>query len=150
MIGFTSTHAAASSKPWTRTFGAILCRWRLTASRLVSTPRPPAEHPAKSMRTGPGWDPSPFSRTMPVMAADTMREPRKANPKVESEAPASPNHESEEQYLTKTIEALAKGFCLGTVLFGFLTRERRGVRWGEARERRVSRGGDNGRSRCFW
>lgn len=69
-----------------------------TASRLVSTPRPPAEQPAKSSRSGPPLLPIPCALTSAVTAAETMREPRKEKPKVAEELPASPNQESLEQY----------------------------------------------------
>ena len=49
------------------------------------------------------------------MTAVTIREPRNAKPHVEELAGASPNHESELQYLMNTMLALANGLLACTV-----------------------------------
>lgn len=85
--GSTITHSAASMKPLTVTVGgAALAK----ASRLVSTPRPPAEQPARSTSAGP-VEPRPWPLTRAVITAEMMRAPRKAKLKVVGEAGASPN-----------------------------------------------------------
>ena len=109
MMGCTSTQAAASNKPRTWTLaGAAAAK----ASRLVNTPRPPAEQPPNNRFSVSPLLPRPWRVTSACRVADTMREPRKLKPKVLELAAASPNQPSEEQYLMNTMLNCAKGLVL--------------------------------------